>query len=147
MAAAVTVIGIGIGVPAAAEPGYLASRQTVALTPAPARPAAAAAAEPLAVTIDTLNPSVIPESGNVTITGTVTNTTTETWLGVNLYPLASDSLSMTSVAELDAAAQALPEQVIGYAGWQRCRTNARGCRSTDSVRCWPSSGSVAPCSR
>ena len=99
--------------PAAAEPGDLASRQTVALTPAPARPVAAAAAEPLAVTIDTLNPSVIPESGNVTITGTVTNTTTETWLGVNLYPLASDSLSMTSVAELDAAAQALPEQVIG----------------------------------
>ena len=110
MAAAVTVIG---RVPAAAEPGDLASRQTVALTPAPARPVAPAAAEPLAVTIDTLNPSVIPESGNVTITGTVTNTTTETWLGVNVYPLTSDSLSMTSVAELDAAAQALPDQVVG----------------------------------
>ena len=56
---------------------------------------------------------MIPESGNVTITGTVTNTTAETWLGVNVYPLTSDSLSMTSVAELDAAAQALPDQVIG----------------------------------
>ena len=69
--------------------------------------------DPLTITIDTLSPSVVPESGNVTITGMVTNTTEETWSDVNLYPLVSTSPPMTSVEELDAAAQADDDLVVG----------------------------------
>ena len=44
-------------------------------------------ADPLQVSIDSLNPSVIPEKGTVTLTGTVTNVSDETWEDVNLYPV------------------------------------------------------------
>ena len=91
---------------------------------APAQQASAAAApasqppggvddDPLAITIDSLTPSVIPDRGRVTIAGTVTNTSDETWSGVNLYPLTSTALPMTTIDELDAAAQADDDLVVG----------------------------------
>ncbi len=69
--------------------------------------------DPLAVTIDSLSPSVLPESGPVTITGTVTNVDDETWTGINLYPLISQSPPMTALDELNAAAAADPELPVG----------------------------------
>jgi len=70
-------------------------------------------AAPLSVTIDSLNPSVIPTTGPVTISGTVTNTSEDTWSGVNVYPLTSSAVSMTTVKELDAAARADDDLVVG----------------------------------
>ena len=69
--------------------------------------------DPLGVTIDSLTPSVLPASGKVTITGTVTNTTDETWTGVNVYPLTSTGLPITTVDQLDAAAHVPSDFVVG----------------------------------
>ncbi|GAA2134802.1 DUF6049 family protein [Nocardioides bigeumensis] len=57
---------------------------------------------------------MVPTSGRVTITGTVTNTSDETWIDVKVYPvLPNGSLPMTTTAELEAAALAPPDLVIG----------------------------------
>lgn len=69
--------------------------------------------DPLAITIESLTPSVIPERGRVTITGTVTNASDETWSGINVYPLTSTAFPMTTVDELDAAARADDDLVVG----------------------------------
>ena len=80
-------------------------------------PASAGADEsdPLQISIDSLNPSVIPEQGNVTITGTVTNVSDEIWQDVNLYPVlpTEAGLPITTVSELDAAAQVPADLLIG----------------------------------
>lgn len=68
---------------------------------APTTRAQAEGEDPLAVTIDTLSPAVLPAKGKVTITGTVTNADDETWTGVNIYPLFSPT-PIASVADLDA---------------------------------------------
>ncbi|MGI8645130.1 MAG: DUF6049 family protein [Nocardioides sp.] len=103
VAAAVTVVTAVTATALLAVPAGAASR---------AAPAAADD-DPLSITIDTLNPSVIPERGRVMIFGTVTNTSDETWVGVNLYPLTSSSLPMTTVAELEAAVQTDVDTVVG----------------------------------
>ena len=53
---------------------------------------------PLVVSIDTLSPAVVPDRGKVTITGSVTNVSEDSWEGINVYPL-------TSYAPLRTAAQ------------------------------------------
>lgn len=45
--------------------------------------------DPLAVTIDSMTPSVLGRASPITIRGTVTNTTDETWYAVNVWPHAS----------------------------------------------------------
>ena len=100
----------------------LASPAARAAPAAPAAPAAAAAAtapaeeaDPLEISIDSLNPSTIPESGRVAVTGTVTNVSDEIWEDVNLYPVlpTEAGLPITTVSELDAAAQVPADLVIG----------------------------------
>lgn len=94
-----TLIGAPLAMPAATAASTAAS---TADTP-----------DPLTVTVESLNPSVIPKSGRVTVTGTVTNTSADTWSGVNLYPITSASSPITSQAELGAAAASDPELVVG----------------------------------
>ncbi len=55
------------------------------------QPAAALAADdaPLAITIDELTPSSIPQKGKVRISGWVTNESDETWTAVNLHAFIS----------------------------------------------------------
>jgi hypothetical protein len=65
----------------------------------------------LAVEIASLSPSVVPQRGPVIVRGTVTNTTDETWQGINVYPCTSRS-PMTTAAELAAAADSDPELAV-----------------------------------
>lgn len=72
----------------------------------------AGAPDPLAVTIDSLTPAVVPESGPVVITGTVTNESSEQWRGINVYAMTS-SLPLTTHRELRAAIDSDPELPVG----------------------------------
>lgn len=92
----------------AAVPGSLA-------TAPPASAAAAAAAEddaPLAVTITSLTPGAIPRRGPIRISGEVTNTSTETWSAIRLYPFVG-STPMTSTAQLAEAAEIPADIEVG----------------------------------
>ena len=60
------------------------------------------AAEPLSLSIDSLTPSVIPNSGAIQVSGTITNTSADTWDNLGLYPLTSFEPLTTSAALLEA---------------------------------------------
>lgn len=82
----------------------------VGLVPAPAHAERKAEEQtPLTVTITSLSPSAIRPRlrGSITVTGTVTNSDTEPWRDIRLYPFASET-PMTTAAEL-AEAAATPE--------------------------------------
>lgn len=100
-----------------------------AVVPAPAhadtRPASAPDDQydaPLAVTIDSLSPGVLPRNGPLVITGEVTNTDLETWTGVRVYPAFNVGTAcaglgcppvMSTSAALSEAASSDPEQLVG----------------------------------
>ncbi len=66
--------------------------------------ASRASATPLRVTIESLTPSEIPETGRVRVSGTVTNRDVQTWTDIGIYAFVSDD-PMTTTSELaDAAA-------------------------------------------
>lgn len=88
------VLGIPVGTAHAAAPQHAATRT------------------PLAVTIDTLAPSVIPRRGPVKVTGSVTNRDDQTWTDINLYAFAS-ATPMTTTAELADAAEVGPSEYVG----------------------------------
>lgn len=63
-----------------------------------------ASATPLRVTIESLTPSEIPETGRVRVSGTVTNRDVRTWTDIRIYAFVSAE-PMTTTGELaDAAA-------------------------------------------
>ena len=66
----------------------------------------------LDVTLDSLNPAVIPQRGAITMTGTVTNTTKETFTSINVHPLTSYS-PMTTAREIEVSVESDPESYIG----------------------------------
>ena len=97
----------------------LSASALVGLVPAaPLVPTASAAAappvpvEPLEVTIDTLTPGDLPATGEVEVSGTVTNVDDETWTTVNLYPFLSD-VPMRTPAELRVARRSDPLAFVG----------------------------------
>ncbi len=109
-----TLIGAPLGVPAPVHAASAASAPAAGTSATGTSLGSIADTDdPLAITIDSLNPSVIPTRGRVTVTGTVTNTSADTWAGVNLYPITSASSPMTSQAELEAAASSDAELVVG----------------------------------
>ena len=67
---------------------------------------------PLAVTIDQLTPSTIPDKGLVRISGTITNNDTVPWSTINVYAFISEE-PMTSSAQLEAAADTPADAVVG----------------------------------
>ena len=67
---------------------------------------------PLTIHLTSVSPAAIPSSGPITISGTVTNSSDETWTSVSLYPLTS-STPMTVHSQLVAAAASDPSTVIG----------------------------------
>ncbi len=89
------------------------------LGPEPAHadaPAHAPAAErtPLQVAIDGFTPSVLPLRGDITIRGTVTNVSQETWSTINLYAiLGDDRAPMRTTKALAAALEVPPETDVG----------------------------------
>ena len=80
-----------------------------ALAPAVAAPADDA--EPLLVHIDTISP-VLPRNGNVEITGTVTNTSDDTFTRVNVHAFASQAPILDSIS-LAASALLAPTEFVG----------------------------------
>ncbi len=85
-------------------------------TPAGAAPPLAAAAEeegdPLLVTIDVLTPSEVPERGEVTMSGTVTNVSEERWRAVNVHAFVGRT-PMTTSAQLAAAREVPDDADVG----------------------------------
>lgn len=67
---------------------------------------------PLAVTIDSLSPSVIPKRGRITVTGQITNHSDTTWSDLNVYPLTSPE-PFTRADELEEASRTDPVLEIG----------------------------------
>ncbi|GAB3015656.1 hypothetical protein GCM10011376_05590 [Nocardioides flavus (ex Wang et al. 2016)] len=79
-------------------------------TPTPAK-AAEDDADPLVVHIDTISPE-LPRSGDVEITGTVTNVSDDTYTRVNLHAFSSASPILDS-ATLSASATTDPAEYVG----------------------------------
>lgn len=77
--------------------------------------AAAPAAEdgaPLEISIDGLAPATIPERGRITVSGSVTNVSGETWTDISLYPFVSTT-PLTTRAELAEAVVSDPAVPVG----------------------------------
>lgn len=70
------------------------------------------AAEPLSLSIDSLTPSVIPTRGPIRVSGTITNTSSDTWDNVGVYPLTSFE-PLTTSAALAEAARTDPADPVG----------------------------------
>jgi hypothetical protein len=77
-----------------------------------AKRARAETASPLAVTIDKLTPSTIPEKGMVRVSGTITNNDNVTWSTINVYAFISDD-PLTTPEQLDEAAATPEDAVVG----------------------------------
>ena len=95
----------------AALAGLLTLASTCATALAPALAAPAADPDPLLVHIDTITP-VVPRSGDVEITGTVTNASDDTFTRVNLHAFASQTPILDSTS-LAASATIDPNQFVG----------------------------------
>lgn len=81
----------------------------------PASAAAAAPADPdspLAITIDTMSPAVVPDKGRITIRGSVTNVSDETWSSIAMYPFRSLD-PLTTRGEIAEAAVSDPTSQVG----------------------------------
>ncbi|MCF6378484.1 DUF6049 family protein [Nocardioides KLBMP 9356] len=78
---------------------------------APSAAAAADEADPLLVHIDTIDP-VLPRSGDVVITGTVTNVSQDTYTRINLHAFSSAQPILES-ANLVTSAASDPVQAVG----------------------------------
>ncbi|MCH1865712.1 DUF6049 family protein [Nocardioides sp. CFH 31398] len=83
-----------------------------AVAPPTTAPAAAPSDDPLDVTITGVSPAVVPESGPIEITGTVSNDSIETWEDVQLYGVPSPS-PITDAAALAEAADSPDDLVVG----------------------------------
>ena len=67
---------------------------------------------PLAMTIDQLTPSTIPERGMVRVSGTITNNDTVAWSTINVYAFVSED-PLTTAEQLDKAAATPEDAVVG----------------------------------
>ena len=95
----------------AAVAGILALGPACAGTVAPAAAAPAEHVDPLVVHIDTITP-VLPGSGDVEISGTVTNVSDDTFTRINLHAFSSQGPILTS-ASLAESAEVDPTIFVG----------------------------------
>ena len=126
LACGALLAGPGVAGPAAAEPDRGTRTEqappsvaTAARLSAPGAHAVAASAtaaaeddSPLELQIDSLTPSYVPEKGKLRIGGTVTNTSDETFTGINVHAFIGDA-PITSVAELAAERERDPADYVG----------------------------------
>ena len=71
-----------------------------------------AADTPLQISLDSMSPSTIPERGNLTVTGTVTNTSEDTWTDLQVY-LFRSLTPITTRAGLTEAVATDPATDVG----------------------------------
>ncbi|MEJ7833089.1 MAG: DUF6049 family protein [Nocardioides sp.] len=76
-------------------------------------PALAPYDPPLLVSIDSLTPSYIPETGPIRVTGSVTNVDDVPWGTINLYSFLADDGPITTTDELAAAVETEPVADVG----------------------------------
>ncbi|GAW48075.1 MULTISPECIES: DUF6049 family protein [unclassified Nocardioides] len=100
--------------PALAAVATLAAVVVAPMAPASAGTAPKARADqaPLAVTIDSLSPSTIPQKGPIRVSGSVTNNDTEAWTSIQVFAFVSDT-PMTTADELADAAQTDADADVG----------------------------------
>lgn len=67
---------------------------------------------PLGVEITTLSPAVLGPEGPLTITGTVSNNSSQTWTDINMQPVTSTT-PMTTSAQLQEAAATAADAYVG----------------------------------
>lgn len=105
---------VGAASPAAATPSPTDPAETT--SPAPVDPEAPGETEaepdPLQVTIRNITPAALPERGPIRVTGRVTNTSTEPWIGINVHPFMGES-PMTTAEEISVAAESDPRLFVG----------------------------------
>lgn len=94
---------------AGSPPGTSAAAAVSATGPGSRSPIAA---DDAAVTLDSITPSVVPTSGPLQMTGTVTNTTDQVMRDLNVHPFASTS-PINTTRELEVAAESDPELPVG----------------------------------
>ena len=128
LAVPVVLVPVLLSPPAAADPDGTASDDPGAQSqlrkaqpagqarkPAVSRRANRARADddtPLAVTIDKLTPSTIPDRGMVRVSGSVTNNDDEPWSTINVRPFIS-ATPLTTQDQLAEAAAAPADAVVG----------------------------------
>ncbi|HET6652442.1 MAG TPA: DUF6049 family protein [Nocardioides sp.] len=111
-AAACLARGVLAGVVAAVALALTLGFAPGATAPAAALPRGGVDDSPLGVTLDTLTPSVIPQSGPITIRGEVTNRSEDTYTDLQVYLFHSQS-PITSRASLAEAVTTDPETDVG----------------------------------
>lgn len=82
-------------------------------SPGDPRSSARSTGDPIAVTIDGLSPAVVPDTGPVTISGTITNVSDDLWRDINVEAVAPTLPPMTTAEHLSAAAESDPILPIG----------------------------------
>jgi hypothetical protein len=109
--------GLAVGLPLSLGLVGAPAQATASPVGVPSSPAAAAPAPdtaPLRVRIASLSKATLPARGNITIRGTVTNRSDETWTTINLYTFVGDGLDpMSSSAELADAMDVPFEAQVG----------------------------------
>ena len=91
--------------------GFLTAGLACLGAQAPATAAPADEEDPLVVHIDTIDP-VLPRSGDVVITGTVTNVSADTYTRINLHAFSSEQPILDSLSLINSAASD-PTQAVG----------------------------------
>jgi hypothetical protein len=110
--------GAALAAPASADEGseHVSGAERVQTTSRgmarSALPARPVSKDPLAVTIDALTPSYIPNKGPILISGSVTNRTEDAFTAINVHAFVSDA-PITSSAELAENVLLDPEQYVG----------------------------------
>lgn len=67
---------------------------------------------PLRVSLEAINPSVVPRTGMLTVRGEVTNADAQTWTDINVYTFLGDT-PLADRAELDQSAEVGEDQLVG----------------------------------
>lgn len=77
-----------------------------------AAPAPTSEDDPLAVTLQSLRPAVLPRRGTVQLSGAIVNNSDETWTDLKIYPWRSTS-PITDVPDLEVASETDPRLGVG----------------------------------
>ncbi|TQK68564.1 DUF6049 family protein [Nocardioides sp. SLBN-35] len=105
LAGLATALALGVALPGVALPAHASPD---------AAPRHAEYDPPLEISIDALTPGLLPTSGPLVVSGTVTNVDLETWQRINLYPMfGSTAPAMTTEEELSSAVATDPEAEVG----------------------------------
>ncbi|WP_148615432.1 DUF6049 family protein [Nocardioides rubriscoriae] len=118
--AATCALGAGLALTPVASPATAATAATSTRTVTPTAADPLVDDAPLGVTIRSMTPGSLPATGNIVVTGTVTNRTDETWSGIKLYaigPRVEGGVdlypALRNQGELEQAMQQPFDEIVG----------------------------------